>query len=130
MNSELPDKKFGLKRLCFSFKYALEGIVHVIKREPNMMIHVFMSGVVIFGGIFFQISLSEWIICLLLIGLVMSAELINTAIESVVDLVCQEKKFLAKVAKDTAAGAVFFLAFVSCIIGIIIFLPKIITLFS
>ena len=71
----------------------------------------------------------EWAILALTIGLVISCELINTAIEAVVDLVTEDYHPLAKVAKDTSAAAVFIFAIVAVIVGIIIFLPKIINIF-
>ena len=68
--------------------------------------------------------MTEWCICLGLFGMVMSLELVNTAVESVVDLVTQERKPLAKIAKDTAAGAVLIAAIMAAIVGLIIFVPK------
>ena len=68
--------------------------------------------------------IAEWCICLTLFGLIMALELVNTAVEAVVDLVTEERKPLAKIAKDTAAGAVLIAAIMATIAGIIIFLPK------
>ena len=75
-----------------------------------------------------KISINEWIICITLIGLVLSAELMNTAIETVVDMFTREKNELAGKAKDISAGAVLILAIASAIVGGIIFIPKIIEL--
>ena len=72
---------------------------------------------------------SEWCICLLLFALVISLELVNTAVEAVVDLVTEERKPLAKIAKDTAAGAVLFASLAAVIIGCIIFIPYLADLF-
>ena len=83
--------------------------------------------VVIFGFIF-NINKYEWAIVMLTIGLVISCELINTAIEATVDLVTEEYHPLAKVAKDTSAAAVFVFAIVAVIVGLIIFLPKIVNM--
>lgn len=77
----------------------------------------------------FKLSLTEWLVVVFTIGAVISLELVNTAIEAVVDLVTEEYHPLAKVAKDTAAASVFIIAIVAAIVGIIIFLPKIINLF-
>ena len=121
-------KKFGLKRLFYSFKYAMEGLLYALKNEQNMMIHVFMAVFVIVIGILLQISMMEWLICILLIGLVIGTELMNTFIETVVDLTCHEKNELAKIAKDTAAATVLVFALTSMIVGIIIFLPKLLDL--
>ena len=107
-----------------SFGYAFEGIVNTVKSERNMKIHfTFMLAVVVCGFIF-RISYTEWLICLTLFGLVTSLELVNTAVESVVDLVTEEHKPLAKRAKDAAAGAVLIAAIFAAIIGLIIFVPK------
>ena len=125
MGSELKDKKkLGLKRLMFSFRYASQGILYAIKNEPNMKIHMIMMILVIVAGILFQINVIEWLICFLLFGLVIGSELINTSIETLVDLVCKDHNMIAKTAKDTAAGAVMVFAFFSFLAGIIIFFPK------
>ena len=107
-----------------SFGYAFEGIFAVIKKERNMQIHCCMMVLVILAGLFFQISAVEWCICLVLFGLIMSLELVNTAVESVVDLVTEERRPLAKLAKDAAAGAVLIASIVAAVAGLIIFLPK------
>ena len=83
---------------------------------------------VIISGFIFKISITEWTICIVLFGLVITAELINTAIETTVDIVMPEKNEKAKLAKDIVAGAVLVSAIASAIIGIIIFLPKILNI--
>ena len=80
---------------------------------------------VIILGIVLKISRIEWIICIILFGFVISLELVNTAIETTVDLITQEKNPKAKIAKDVSAGAVLIDAITSAIIGLIIFVPKI-----
>ena len=89
-----------------------------------MKIHCTVAALVVAAGILLRRSPQEWMICLILFGLVMSLELVNTALESVVDLVTKERKPLAKRAKDTAAGAVLIAAIMAAIIGLMIFLPK------
>ena len=86
--------------------------------------------IVIVAGFIFKISVMEWIVCLILFALVISLELINTAIETTVDIAMPEINEKAKYAKDIAAGAVLFSAIIAAIVGLIIFLPKIITLFQ
>lgn len=113
-----------------SFGYAFEGIFTCIRKERNMKIHCVVSVLVIIAGILLNISAVEWCICLILFGLVMSLELVNTAVEAVVDLVTQEYRPLAKIAKDTAAGAVLVAAIMAAIAGCIIFVPKLISLIS
>ena len=114
-----------MKKLIKSFKYAFEGISTGIKKEQNMKIHMVIMILVIIFGILFKISKIEWIICIALFGLVISMELINTAIENTVDLITQEKHPKAKIAKDVSAGAVLITAITAAIAGLIIFVPKI-----
>lgn len=112
------------KRLINSFKYAFEGIQEAWKTEQNLKIHFMIMFLVIIAGIVLKISAIEWIICLVLFGLVISLELVNTAIETTVDIAMPEINEKAKFAKDIAAGAVLFSAIISAIIGLIIFVPK------
>ena len=115
-----------MKKRIKSFVYAGRGIRTVFSSEANMKIHlVIMLSVVIFGFIF-QLSAMEWIACVLCFGLVVGMEMMNTAIENVVDLASPEKHPLAGKAKDIAAGAVLVCAIISVAVGVIIFLPKII----
>lgn len=113
-----------------SFGYAFEGIGNTIRSERNIKIHLVCTCLVILFGIGLHISLMEWLVCLLLFALVISLELVNTALEAVVDLATRERKPLAKKAKDAAAGAVLWSAIIAAVIGGIIFLPKIIELLS
>ncbi len=121
-------RKLGMdeKRLVNSFKYAFQGIKQAYKGEQNLRIHTFIAILVIVFGFFLKISYVEWLTCLILIGLVIMAEFINTAIEYVVDLASPKIHPLAKAAKDTASAGVLMMAIISAIIGLIIFLPKII----
>lgn len=114
-----------MKKLIKSFKYAFEGILTGIKEEQNMKIHITIMILVIIFGIMLKISTTEWIICITLFGLVISMELVNTAIENTVDLITKEKNQQAKIAKDVAAGAVLVSAIASTVVGLIIFIPKI-----
>ena len=121
-------KRLGIdqKRLANSFKYAWQGIKQAYKGEQNLRIHTFIAILVIVFGFFLRISYAEWLLCLLLIGLVLMAEFINTAIEYVVDLASPNVHPLAKAAKDTASAGVLMMAIISAIIGLVIFIPKII----
>lgn len=113
------------KNILSSFGYAFSGLFTAIRQERNLKIHLCFIILVTIVGAILKLSKAEWIICILLFGLVVSAELINTAIETVVDLASPEIHNLAKQAKDIASSAVLVLAITSVIIGIIIFLPKI-----
>ena len=121
-------KERSFKRLIKSFKYALEGILYAFKYEQNIIVHTLVMILVIILGITVKLSVYEWLICLILFGLVIATEMINTSIEATVDLACNKKDPLAKIAKDTASGAVLVFALVALIAGLIIFIPKIINL--
>ena len=118
--------KIDNKRLVNSFKYAKEGIKQSYKGEQNLKIHTFIAILVIIFGFFLKISYLEWLVCLVLIGLVLMAEFFNTAIEYVVDLASPKIHPLAKAAKDTASAGVLMMAIISAIIGLVIFVPKLI----
>lgn len=113
-----------MKKRIKSFGYAGHGIRLVFGSEPNMKIHLIIATLVVICGFIFKISLTEWMLCLLCIGVVFSAEMMNTAIENVVDLASPEHHELAGKAKDIAAGAVLICAVTSAIIGLLIFIPK------
>ena len=102
----------------------LNGLVAAFKQERNLRIHFAFVIMVCIAGIVLKINTIEWIVCILLFGIVFIAELINTAVESTVDICSPEIKPLAKQAKDVAASAVLIAAIISVIIGVIIFLPK------
>jgi undecaprenol kinase len=105
------------------FACAWEGIKAAIKEEEHMRVHIALAVVVIAAAAVVGISKWEWLILLLTIGSVITLELVNTAIERVVNLVTADFHPLAKAAKDIAAAAVLFAAIVAVIIGTIIFLP-------
>ena len=119
-------KVLSIKRLKKSFGYAFKGIDDVISNEPNMKIHVSVAILVVIMAFLLKISMIEWIILVLLIGLVLAAEVINTTIENLVDMYTKDYNERAKVVKDTAAGTVLILAITAVIIGLMIFIPKII----
>lgn len=112
-----------LKKLLHSFGYALKGIITALKQQ-NLRIHFASTLIVVIIGLITGLSSIEWLIIILVISLVIGAEMINSAIESVVDLASPEIHPLAKQAKDIAAGAVLIFAIASVVIGLIIFLPK------
>ena len=106
-----------------SFKHAFEGLVTATKEEPNLKFHLLFALVVIIASFFFGISKVEWIVVITLIGLVLTLELTNTAIEAVVDSFTPDQHPRAKYAKDISAGAVLIISIVAVIVGLIIFLP-------
>ncbi|MCZ2259356.1 diacylglycerol kinase family protein [Sporosarcina sp. G11-34] len=113
-----------MRKYLKAFGYAFEGILHGVKTERHLKFHVFSAIVVIIAGFLTGLSLIEWLIILVLIGGMLSLELVNSAVERIVDLVTTEKHPLAKQAKDLAAGAVLIYAISSALIGLFIFVPK------
>lgn len=106
----------------------LKRIKKFFDREQNLLIHIIASICVLILGIYFKVNTIEWFLLILVIMLVISSELLNSAIELAVDTYTLKYNALAKVAKDSAAGAVVTSAFFALVIGISIFLPKIIIL--
>lgn len=122
--------KFSPKRLAKSFRFAFEGIWVGVKSEANWTIGILEATVVIWAGFYLNISKSDWIIVILLIGLVLYAELCNSAIEAIVDSFTPEEHPKAKLAKDFSAGSVVILIIAAAIIGWIIFWPYLSIYFS
>ncbi len=127
MREKIKEKE---KKLVNSFKYAICGIKTAIKTEQNMKIHVLILLVVVLAGVMLDISKIEWIICIILFGLVISAELVNTSLEAIVDIVKPEMHPKAKIAKDVAASSVLVMAVAAAIVGLIIFVPRFIQCFN
>ncbi len=117
------------RKIFRAIRFAWNGILDLVQQEKNVRIYIFFTLAVIIAGFFLHVSAAEWSILFLTIGSVWSAEAMNSALERNVDLVTLEKKKLAEESKDLAAAAVLILACISVIIGIIIFLPKLIHLF-
>ncbi|MFL6559282.1 MAG: diacylglycerol kinase family protein [Bacillus sp. (in: firmicutes)] len=114
--------------LLGSFSYAIAGIFIAFKSEKNMQFHLSCSIIVLLASYYFSITKIEWIFILFAIGGMFALEIVNTAVERVVDLVTAEFHPLAKQAKDLAAGAVLIYAVVSVITGAVIFLPYLLKL--
>lgn len=112
-----------------SLRHAFDGVWDALQSERNMKIHAVAVAAVVILGILLQISAGEWIACVSLFGLVIGAEMINTALEITVDVSMPQRDPRAKRIKDTAAGAVLIVALAAAIVGLIIFAPKLIALF-
>lgn len=115
----LKGKKHGI-----GFRHALDGILQVMKSERNFRIHLVFIGIVMVAGIVLSLNRLEWVTILVVIGLVLTAEMCNTAIEKIIDYVKPDIHPSAKAIKDIAAGSVLIAAFISVIVGFLIFLPK------
>lgn len=112
-----------------SFRYAGVGIYNLFRYENNARIHLMACIVVIIAGVFFQISPVEWLLIVIQIALVWSAEAFNTAIEKLADLVSADYHPVIKIVKDTAAAGVLILAISAVIVGGVIFIPKVLLFF-
>jgi len=119
-----------IKKEKKSFGHAFDGIVAGLRSEFHLKIHMIFLFLVVLFGIILKISVTEWLICVICFGMVIGTELINTAIETVVDIASPEKQPLAGKAKDVAAGAVLVVAIFSAIAGLIIFIPKLLMFFG
>ncbi|HFU4060061.1 diacylglycerol kinase family protein [Streptococcus iners] len=114
------------RELMASLDFAMSGLLTAFKEERNMKKHLASAVLVVLAGLIFQVSVTEWLFLLLSISLVIAFEIMNSAIESVVDLASDYHfHLLAKNAKDMAAGAVLFVSGFALLTGLIIFLPKI-----
>lgn len=126
MEPKLSEKKrFSIVARIKSTTHALRGIGVFLKTTHNAWVHIFFALLAIYLGFVLQISSIEWIIIILVIGLVILFEMINTAIEIDIDLTSPTYHPYARDTKDVAAGAVFFAVIIAGIVGILIFLPKI-----
>lgn len=123
----MKNSGFTLRKRLASFKYAFRGIKRLFTHEPNSRIHLFVTVCVLIAGVVWRIAAWEWIVVLLAIGFVLAAEAFNSAIECLGDAVCREPHEQVKHAKDLAAGAVLLSAITAAIVGLIVFLPKIIS---
>jgi diacylglycerol kinase (ATP) len=111
-----------------SFEYALSGLRHAFRHERNMKVHLFMAILVLICGLWLQIDKWKVLMVLVAIVFVIFAELMNTAIENVVDLLTEEHRKKAKVAKDVAAGAVLVAAGFAVIAGALVFAEPLLAL--
>jgi len=121
-------KSKGKRTFKGSVKNCLDGISYVTKNEKNFKREIALGIIALILSYILKIDKIEFIIILTMICLVLTAEIINTAIERTVDLVTKEYHELARIAKDVSAGSVLVTSIFALIIGIIIFIPKIITL--
>jgi diacylglycerol kinase len=120
----------GLKHSTIkSFRYAFQGLSTAITNEPNFRIHLFFAVFALTLGLILKLHYIEWLLLAFTIFYVLTLELLNTVLESMVNLVSPEMNPYAKIAKDVSAACVLLGAFMSIIVGISLFLPKIVNLF-
>ena len=125
---ELPPPLPTEKRqhsLLVSFNYAIEGVIHVLRRERNMRVHFALATVVLVLAFAYDVTKVELMVLLVSIAFVLFAEMVNTAIEEMIDVSTQHYDPRAKIAKDVAAGAVLVASVVAATIGYLVFVDRI-----
>ncbi len=117
-----------IKRRIKSFKYAFKGLGYVVRTQTNMQIHLFITILVVVAGIIFKLASTEWLFLVLAIALVLVSEIVNTSIEEIVNFISPEYNKKAGLIKDLGAAFVLVAAIFSIVVGLIIFIPKILTI--
>ena len=119
------NNKFSIKKRLKSFSYALDGLKVLFGEEHNARIHLVIAIITIIAGLTLKISLEEWLVVCILIGLIFAMEIINSVIENICDHISPEWNPIIKKVKDLMGAGVLITAIVSVICGIIIFVPKV-----
>ena len=125
----MKTKSFSAASRSESFRFAFSGLASLMRFEYNARIHLVAAIIAAIAGIVMRIDLTEWCFLVIVTGLVFLTELLNTSLEALGDAVDSEWNERIKKAKDYSAGAVLISALISIIIGLLIFLPKIISYF-
>ena len=120
----MAHKKFSLKSRLESFRFALNGLLLLLKNEHNSRIHILAAIIAIVMGIIMKLDHYEWSLLIIVIGAVFLTELLNSSIESLADLIDPEFNELIMRAKDYSAAAVLMSAIVAIVVGGLIFIPK------
>ncbi len=124
----MKNEKFSIKKRIKSFSYAFAGLKVLFREEHNSWIHAVAAVLAVAMGFLFRISPMEWIAVVIVIGMVFAAEIINSSIERTADFVKAERDDRKRDIKDLGAAAVLVCAIAAAVVGIIIFIPKIIAL--
>jgi diacylglycerol kinase len=128
MNTQDQKQKNSISYQLTSFKFAWQGLRYFFDTEMKASIHLIAAILAIGLGVFLKISATEWMMIAFAIGLVLIAEITNTAVELLVDMITREQNKLAGIAKDLAASAVLIASITALVIGLIVFLPKLLEL--
>jgi diacylglycerol kinase (ATP) len=116
----------NFKKLLKSFTYAFEGITYALNSDQNLIIHFIVAMIVIAAGMILKVTPNEMAILGITILFVIATEMINTALEKMVDLITKEHRMEAKIAKDVSSGMVLISAIGAVLIGLLIFIPHLI----
>lgn len=126
----MTKQPFNLIARIRSFRHAFRGIWLILKTQHNMWIHLLAIVFVIALGVYTNLNLNEWLFIVFAIGLVFVAELVNTGIEYLGDAITDEENEKVRNAKDVSAGAVLMAALVALVIAGMVFIPRLIPLFT
>ena len=126
--NSMNNQKFSIRERLKSFGFAFNGLKILVREEHNARIHLFAVVCVTIAGVFFKISVFEWIAVVFAFGFVIAMEIVNSAIEGICDFISPEKHEMIKKIKDLSAASVLIAAITAFIIGLIIFVPKILDL--
>jgi diacylglycerol kinase len=122
----MKNRKFSIRKTITSFGYALNGLKIMIREETNSRIHLFAAVCSVIAGILLKVSLNEWIALVFAIGFVITLEIVNSAIENIADFISPGKDDMIKKVKDLSAAGVLVSAITALVIGLIVFVPKLI----
>lgn len=109
-----------------SFMCAFKGLIYIFKTEKNFRFHIIFTILILISSLFLKLSFIELSIILIMIGIVLALEILNTIIENIMDFLCKDYNLNVKIIKDMASGVVLVSAFIAIIVGLLIFIPKII----
>jgi len=115
---------FNLTKFIQSFGHAWRGLIYLLRHEQNFQVHLLAGIAALIAGFWLNISYTEFLIILLLIAFVFMAEIVNTVIEYILDIIHPKYHKKIKIVKDATAGVVLFASIVAAVIGLIIFVPK------
>ncbi|MBO4599857.1 MAG: diacylglycerol kinase family protein [Bacteroidales bacterium] len=121
-------QRFSLRKRLHSFKYAFAGIRLLFSEEHNAWIHAGITLAVVLAGVLLHVTVSEWVAIALCIGLVLAAEAVNSSIERIADFLTIERDDRIRDIKDLAAGAVLLCAIAAAGVGLVVFVPYIVSI--
>ncbi|MDZ7338050.1 MAG: diacylglycerol kinase family protein [candidate division KSB1 bacterium] len=124
----MNQSRFSLRQRARSFRYAFRGLAILVREEHNARIHLVAAVGVIAAGVLFRLSRWEWVAVTFAIGLVFSFELLNSALERLADVVSPERSEAIGKIKDLSAAGVLMSALTALVIGLWVFVPKIVAL--
>ena len=124
----MKHQKFSIRKRINSFSFAFNGLKIFIREEHNGRIHLLSAFFTVIAGILLKVSAIEWVALVFAIGFVITSEIINSAIENIANFISPERHDTIKIIKDLSAAGVLLSAVTALVIGLIIFLPKILFL--